>query len=286
MADENYISLQEATEYCDYSQEYLSLRARQGKLKSVKFGRNWVTKKEWLDEYLQKVEEYNNFKIKQVSPPKNLPVESLTSINFFQPQFVVAIVLAVAFLFTGLFLIKENSEIAVDRVYNSSQLAEIEKGSSGMITDYFSWIGKQFVGTGKKIVQGYVGANDFLERKIVQQFVGTGKKVVQKYVNANDFLERKIGQVISQLRTKEKTEVVQKPEMIEKEQAPQPVEEGLVVVPSTDKDEEVIKKIKESFSDEVKVELKDETSGIITPIFREGDGENYLYILVPINNGE
>ncbi|MCK4473933.1 hypothetical protein KAU40_01580 [Candidatus Parcubacteria bacterium] len=49
-----YISLQEATEYCDYSQEYLSLRARQGKLKSVKFGRNWVTKKEWLEEYINK----------------------------------------------------------------------------------------------------------------------------------------------------------------------------------------------------------------------------------------
>jgi hypothetical protein len=282
MADENYISLYEATEYCDYSQEYLSLRARQGKLKSVKFGRNWVTKKEWLDEYLKKVEEYNNFKVKQVSPPKNLPVEPLTSINFFQPQFVVAIVLAVAFLFTGLFLIKENSEIAVDRIYNSFQLAEIEKGSGGIITDYFSWLGKQFVGAGKKIVQEYVSVNDFLERKITQQFIVAGKKIVQGYVSVNDFLERKIGQAISQLHTKEKTEVAQEPETTE-EQTPQPVEEGLVVIPSTDKDEEVIKKIKDSFSDEVKVELKDETSGIITPVFREGDGENYLYILVPIN---
>ena len=257
MADENYISLQGATEYCDYSQEYLSLRARQGKLKSVKFGRNWVTKREWLDEYLQKVEEYNNFKIKQVSPPKNLPVEPPTSINFFQPQFAVAIVLTVVFLFTGLFLIKENSEIAIDRVYDNSHLAEIEKGSGGMLTDYFSWIG--------------------------QQFFGVGKKFVQVYEIANDFLERKISQTVSNFSTKEKTEVVQEPKTAQ-EPPPQPVEEGLVIIPSTDKDEETIKKIKESFSDEVKVELKDETSGIITPVFREGDGENYLYILVPINN--
>ena len=48
-----YISLQIASQHCDYSQEYLSLRARQGKLKSVKFGRNWVTTKEWLEEYLK-----------------------------------------------------------------------------------------------------------------------------------------------------------------------------------------------------------------------------------------
>ncbi|MDP2967277.1 MAG: hypothetical protein Q8N87_02610, partial [bacterium] len=98
----NYISLQEATKFCDYSQEYLSLRARQGKLKVLKFGRNWVTKKEWLQEYLEKVEEYNNNlnnkketiaapekefilppeqqrggkkKIYFLRPPKNLPIE-------------------------------------------------------------------------------------------------------------------------------------------------------------------------------------------------------------------
>ena len=52
--EDTYISLQEAAECCSYSQEYLSLRARQGKLKSVKFGRNWVTKKEWVEEYLTK----------------------------------------------------------------------------------------------------------------------------------------------------------------------------------------------------------------------------------------
>jgi len=50
--EDNYISLQTATKYCDYSQEYLSLRARQGKLKAVKFGRNWMTQKEWLEEYI------------------------------------------------------------------------------------------------------------------------------------------------------------------------------------------------------------------------------------------
>jgi hypothetical protein len=49
-----YISLQAATKFCNYSQEYLSLRARQGKLKSAKFGRKWVTTKAWLDEYLAK----------------------------------------------------------------------------------------------------------------------------------------------------------------------------------------------------------------------------------------
>jgi hypothetical protein len=55
--EKNYISLQEASSHCDYSQEYLSLRARQGKLKSTKNGRNWVTTLEWLQEYIKSTEE-------------------------------------------------------------------------------------------------------------------------------------------------------------------------------------------------------------------------------------
>jgi len=74
----DYISLQEATKCCQHSQEYLSLRARQKKLKSVKLGRNWFTKKEWLEDYLKKTQEYNEKqKIrKQIEPPENLPVEN------------------------------------------------------------------------------------------------------------------------------------------------------------------------------------------------------------------
>ncbi len=92
----NYISLQDATRYCPYSQEYLSLRARQGKLKAEKFGRNWVTKREWLKKYMAGAEEYNNnleilriknlkkvkkikpIKVRKVKeeiwPPANLPI--------------------------------------------------------------------------------------------------------------------------------------------------------------------------------------------------------------------
>ncbi len=89
--NQNYISLQEATKLCNYSQEYLSLRARHGKLKALKFCRNWVTTKEWLGEYLVRAEEYNRsidskkaekkiVKIELVKhlPPKNLPVETFS----------------------------------------------------------------------------------------------------------------------------------------------------------------------------------------------------------------
>ena len=68
---DSYISLQEAAKCCEHSQEYLSLRARQGKLRAVKIGRNWVIKKEWLEEYLTGIEEYNNnLKTKKTKPAR------------------------------------------------------------------------------------------------------------------------------------------------------------------------------------------------------------------------
>ncbi|MBU0546844.1 hypothetical protein KKA72_02620 [Patescibacteria group bacterium] len=81
-----YISLKEASESCNYSQEYLSLRSRQGKFKAVKFGRNWVTTREWLEEYLVTIVENNNHqksKQKIFNPPTNLPIrEDILSSNF------------------------------------------------------------------------------------------------------------------------------------------------------------------------------------------------------------
>ncbi|MCX6765149.1 MAG: hypothetical protein NT148_01265 [Candidatus Nealsonbacteria bacterium] len=63
--EKTYISLMDASKLCDYSQEYLSLRARRGKLKSLKQGRNWVTTKEWLDEYIKKTEKYKEELVKK-----------------------------------------------------------------------------------------------------------------------------------------------------------------------------------------------------------------------------
>lgn len=49
---QGYISLSEATKYCPYSQEYLSLIARRGKLNAVKFQRNWMTTRDAIKEYM------------------------------------------------------------------------------------------------------------------------------------------------------------------------------------------------------------------------------------------
>ena len=62
---QGYISLKEATEYCDYSIEYLSLLARKGQLPAVKFNRNWMTTREAIENYVKDKIEKGTKTIKQ-----------------------------------------------------------------------------------------------------------------------------------------------------------------------------------------------------------------------------
>jgi len=53
--DERLISLKEIADFFPYSQEYLSLRARQGKLDAVKIENVWYSSKRALKEYLKSI---------------------------------------------------------------------------------------------------------------------------------------------------------------------------------------------------------------------------------------
>ena len=284
-----FISIQEATKFCDHSQEYLSLRARQGKLKAVKFGRNWVTKKEWLDAYIASAENYkNNIKNngkkirkievvkvvrKEVFPPKNLPVGNVVS-EFFQTYFqkpnfrfgfalVIVLVLMVAAL--GLWgkdslkavtddvinvMLVAESKISEDEIYSAAVF-----GAADVFKNYFKWLIQNPV---VKIIEKNA---KFVWQNNREGFKDIAEAIGSSFSRAKEF-------VLNWLRPSK----------------PEPAKEGLVVIPSTEKDAEVKEKIKAAFSDEVKVELTDKASGIITPVFKTGEGDRYLYILVPIKN--
>jgi len=90
--NQKYISLKEASEMCEYSQEYLSLRARQRKLKAVKLGRNWFTTYKWLNEYIKKVGGKEVF----------IPEENLEKVSFRNITVSQFIKLSAEFILRGL----------------------------------------------------------------------------------------------------------------------------------------------------------------------------------------
>jgi len=407
MPEENYISLTEATRYCNYSQEYLSLRARQGKLKAVKFGRNWVTKKEWLNEYLNnngknKLQstnnkpEHKNFVLGRAhkyglwfqTKHKAQSTNRLEFLNIFkQPKFrytlryAIAGILVFCLLSTGIVFvlqqvqdnpelvewigkdaiwsIKENltktnrelfsagfsvlEDIKINRDYVyaifkdriSLTLSEIDLNPIQDFRDAMSFVSKNssknisvfsqkadsaldelttIIGgsivnstiylaevageTGDDLKYGlnvfqkfsrWYGEQAFVVGKIIkeapskitQKIVKTGITLKQSYQEANNIIEEKLSKTYKTLTQFWKTPEKVVEEIPEEELLPK-TKQGMVVIPSTEKDEETKEKIKESFSDEVRVEIEDEDSGIIVPIFKEREGDKYLYIIVPL----
>ena len=131
-----YISLQDATKYCDYSQEYLSLRARQKKLKAVKIGRNWVTTMPWLNNYLKRVDDYNKIHkansikkpVKKLIEVKAKPVRSVSFLSLIQQQQrVFAITLAFILLFIGSIFIDSLNFISGTGNGISQDVSEIQQ---------------------------------------------------------------------------------------------------------------------------------------------------------------
>jgi hypothetical protein len=53
--DETWIPLRIAAEGTPYSQEYLSLLARKGRLEAMKKGRNWYTTRKAVKEYMESI---------------------------------------------------------------------------------------------------------------------------------------------------------------------------------------------------------------------------------------
>ena len=51
--ENGYLSLFDASKIANVGAGYLNVAVRRGRLKAVKLGRNWFTKKEWVDEYRQ-----------------------------------------------------------------------------------------------------------------------------------------------------------------------------------------------------------------------------------------
>ena len=70
---EEYITLFQATKICSYSEPYLRLRARQGKLKSIKLGKKWMTTADWISDYVMRAKEWND----RVAAKKSLAEQNL-----------------------------------------------------------------------------------------------------------------------------------------------------------------------------------------------------------------
>lgn len=145
-----YISLKTAAQYCRYSQDYLSLRARQGKLKALKFGRNWVTTREWLQEYVEKVDRKKVAKIDFVSESFNQKaLVSRTPVYLF---FVLLLSLVLIFALEHLRTFFQNNYSQIEDLYSRVLGANYQSASIG-IQDIFQSTWEVFEEYGRWVIQ-------------------------------------------------------------------------------------------------------------------------------------
>ncbi|MCG2696390.1 MAG: helix-turn-helix domain-containing protein, partial [Candidatus Portnoybacteria bacterium] len=86
LTNKRYISLLEAARIYGCTQKHFALMARQGKLKAIKIGRDWMTTFQWLEEYTNYIDlaNGNGGKIPEISQfAKKIFVLSLVSVMLF-----------------------------------------------------------------------------------------------------------------------------------------------------------------------------------------------------------
>jgi len=347
---QEFISLKEAADYSNYSQDYLSLRARQGKLKATKLGRNWVTKKEWLGKYIKKVNDYKNWTANrkpatttQITTPTYQPVSpraiavvvalvfvlasvgTLFAYPYFEPA-VSSIVGQVKEITSdigeGIVETGENLELGiafigkgVNEVFN--ELTQYITQDIRAIKKGFQILGQKTKQVPQKVVSVFRGretisredfglkqkkenigkfARDIGENirykislaqkfvtRVIQRVVKGAKLLVRIVDESGRFIGSKFGDAYRFITQSWRQKAAERQGVPKEKLLPKPEKEGVIVIPSSEKDEEIKQKIKASFSDEVRVTPRDKTSGIIIPKFREREGQEYLYIMVPVN---
>jgi hypothetical protein len=154
--DENeieFISLSEAAKLIGYTPEYLNLLSRQRKLKAKKIGRNWYTKKEWLNDFLAETSDKEIKKIPleleektrkvlpsfltEIPKPKEkkeaeeiiLPENHSNWLGIFAALSTVVVIMPLAFL--GIYLAKNfvgnrQSDYELEKIYSENQNATLQ----------------------------------------------------------------------------------------------------------------------------------------------------------------
>jgi hypothetical protein len=176
------------------------LRARQKKLKAVKFGKNWMTKREWLKDYLAEnqkhIKQLEEFQIAEEPKTSEEPTPStliplitkmlrtgvlsvliLTLLvsgatagrniffNNFLPHAIKVHEISGKFINNLVLPIIENSPALKSVVLN---IAAVQETASDIFKDYFSWLGNSFGSISSKLIKTYLVIHNSFDEKTKQ----------------------------------------------------------------------------------------------------------------------
>jgi hypothetical protein len=180
-----YIPLSEAAKYTPYSAEYLSLRARQGKLRAIKVGKIWVTKREWVEEYVRKYQGKEET-VKLPTSFFKLPTSKL--------RFEILFALTLLLFFVSFALAKDSLKIVAKEIVSS-----LEKIGEDFVIGanlQFSKIGKSFKNVfslakegAQVLTENFGGTLSHASQKINFGVAAIGETTQRGLISVSEFLK-------------------------------------------------------------------------------------------------
>ena len=297
LQDENYISASRAHEPFGYTSDYVGQLCRAGKLKCKMIGRSWFVTEKSIIDHKSTVNELLKNKTKErrkisreiyeeVKKVEEAVVDKVEGINKIEVPVEVLVVKNLEASIVAHPIISVPSSFALPHTISKSFLHAPFYPKPALLSIFLTPLEKISVAT-VALVVGFMflfqstTLNPIAHIENVLQ--NTGTKVLES--SAISSISSSIISFFTSLSLpKFAKNIFMKDAQVVKNDLEY---KGLAVVPSTgsdERDEAMKNNIKESFSDEVEIK-PDESgqSGVITPVFRKVKGDDFIYVLVPIN---
>jgi len=204
-----YIPLSEAAKYTPYSAEYLSLRARQGKLRAIKVGKIWVTKREWVEEYVRKYQG----KEETVKLPT-----SFFKLPTFKLRFEILFALTLLLFFVSFALAKDSLKIVAKEIVSS--LEEIGE-------DFVIGANLQFSKTGKSFKNVFSQRKEGAEIALAETSQTTQKGLASVSEFFKEYFQWLGEKITKPFKKEKKAEEVKKAEVQKEITIPKEVQEKI-----------------------------------------------------------
>lgn len=243
------VTVKEAAERIGYSADYVGRLAREGKITAERIGRKWFVDLDSVKLFSLEAEAEKRIRSDAIREERKLE------------------------------LVKND---LISRVDNATPRIEdadhkIAIAGAAIVMMCMALIG----GLSYVVVQEDLQAKDFAfgARVVASDATNNMQASIFSFGGIFDFFfgESEVGEIVE---VEEVDEVI----VVQKEVVPVTSKEpeGIVILKG-DTDAEMIAAVRESFSDEVSVEVDGDDTGIITPIFREGAGDAYRFLMVPVH---
>lgn len=312
LQDKNYISAKRASIVFGYTSDYVGQLCRLGKLECKMIGRSWFVSEESVIKHREAValdlnsKKEDDFKLNSVQAfdtnlvftvsllllqaPAQAPKSE--SVLFISPVFISEVpkVSYVSPISVSSVSSPSISESQILTPSNSSVIASDIKFKISNDFKKLTLVSTLFVLAFVLIFQTFVFVAEPNKSNTVTStasVISVAKEITSELVKAFSMIPYFASNLFDHgsIYDKEKLAEVEKPPP---ESSTSGQFGGVAIVPSSETvqgDELIKKRIRDSFSDEVEIRPDASgTAGVITPVFRKVKGNDFVYVMVPVNN--